>query len=200
MPNESARTIAEGYATGFLKELKLSGEIEQRCEWTCLLWSKDHWASQAQKAQLDLQQAKERVINSEKKNETVESLHMNSQFMNTVAQVYSRLFGGEAEYCDVKNFPNCPFMDQRQDLLMRGSLASTFVTILHKATMYAMLDSHPIDSGLVNEEYRDVYGINLTDFRDLENSLRDGRFEKLYRAVVKRARELANLPSARTDY
>ena len=60
--------------------------------------------------------------------------------------------------------------------------------------MYEMLDRHPIDSGLVNEEYSDVYGINLTDFQDLEESLADGRFATLYGAVLKRATQLAGLP------
>lgn len=56
-----------------------------------------------------------------------------------------------------------------------------------------MLDRHPIDSGLLNEEYNDVYGINLTNYEDLENSLADGRFGKLFEQVVKRASELAGL-------
>jgi hypothetical protein len=93
----------------------------------------------------------------------------------------------------VKIFANCPFMGQRQDLLKRGTLAGVFATILHKATSYAMLDQHPLDSGLIHEEYRDVYGIDLTNFTDLENSLSDGRFGKLYENVVKKARELAGI-------
>jgi len=78
-------------------------------------------------------------------------------------------------------------------LLKRGALAGVFATILHKATSYAMLDRHPLDSGLIHEEYGDVYGIDLTNFTDLENSLRDGRFGKLYESVVKKARELAGI-------
>lgn len=85
-------------------------------------------------------------------------------------------------------------MGQRQDLLRKGTLASVFVTILHKATLYSMLDDHPLDSGLLDEEYRNVYGIDLTNYQDLENSLRDGRFAKLFEATVKRARQLAGLP------
>ena len=84
-------------------------------------------------------------------------------------------------------------MDERQELLNSGPLASVFVTILHKATFYAMLDRHPLDSGLLDEEYRDVFGVDLTDFEDLERSLTDGRFEKLYAKVVKRAGELAGI-------
>jgi hypothetical protein len=122
-----------------------------------------------------------------------ETLFINSQFLNTVAQVYSKLFEAEERSCNVKNFPNCPFMGEREDLLNKGSLASVFVTILHKATFYAMLDRHPLHSGLIDEEYRNVYGIDLTDFQDLEHSLADGRFERLYAAVVKRATELAGL-------
>jgi len=112
--------------------------------------------------------------------------------VNTMAQVYAKLFGTE-QSCSVKKFVNCPFMGQRQDLLKSGSLAGVFATILHKATSYAMLDRHPLDSGLIHEEYMDVYGIDLTNFTDLEKSLRDGRFGKLYENVVKKARELAGI-------
>jgi hypothetical protein len=56
-----------------------------------------------------------------------------------------------------------------------------------------MLDQHPIDSGLMDDEYEDVYGINLTSFQDLERSLTDGRFQILYEAVLKRAKELAGI-------
>jgi hypothetical protein len=84
-------------------------------------------------------------------------------------------------------------MNERQDLLSRGSLASVFVTILHKATLYAMLDLHPLDSGLLDEDYKNVYGVDLTNFQDLQKSLVDGRFERLYAAVLKRAAELAGL-------
>lgn len=78
-------------------------------------------------------------------------------------------------------------------MLKRGTLAGVFATILHKAVSYAMLSRHPLDSGLIHEEYRDVYGIDLTNFMDLENSLTDGRFGKLYENVVKKARELAGM-------
>ena len=122
-------------------------------------------------------------------------MFVNSQFMNTVAQVYSKLFINAGQSCNVKKFTNCPFMEQRRDLLNRGSLASVFVTMLHKATFYAMLDRHPLDSGLIPEEYANVYGIDLTDYGDLEMSLKDGRFQKLYEVVVKRAMQLAGLPS-----
>ena len=139
-----------------------------------------------------LQQSKESTANSAES--TVETLFTNSQFLNTVAQVYSKLFGCKNQFCSVKIFANCPFLGQRQDLLKSGSLAGVFVTILHKAMLYAMLDRHPIDSGLVNEDYKDVYGVNLADFQDLEESLADGRFTTLYEAVVKRAMQLAGLP------
>ncbi len=185
---------AEWYAADFVKQLHLDAEVEQRCEWACLLWSKDHWAAEAQKAQITLQQTKEHVTKSSDNKKTLETLFTDSQFLNTVAQVYSKLFDGEDQSCGVKNFPSCPFMGQRQDLLTRGSMAGVFVTILHKATFYAMLDRHPIDSGLIHEEYNDVYGIDLTNFQDLEDSLRDGRFAQLFEAVVKRASQLAGIP------
>lgn len=185
--------IAEKYATDFTRQLHLDNQVEQRCEWSCILWSKDHWADQARKAKIDLHQAKERLSTSPDGSKTAETLFVNSEFLNTVAQVYSKLFNAREESCTVKNFPNCPFMGERQDLLNRGLLASVFVTILQKATFYAMLDRHPLDSGLLDEEYKDVYGVDLTDFQDLERSLADGRFEKLYASVVKRATELAGL-------
>ncbi len=185
---------AEWYAGDFAKQLQLDGEVEQRCERSCLLWSKDHWASEAQRAQIALQQTKERLTGSPENKKSLEALFSDSQFLNTVAQTYSKLFDGMQQSCSVKNFVNCPFMGQRQDLLKRGSLASIFVTILHKATFYAMLDRHPLDSGLIHEEYSDVYGIDLTNFLDLETSLMDGRFAKLYQAVVKRAKQLAGIP------
>jgi hypothetical protein len=189
---------AEWYAADFVNQLQLDAEMEQRCEWSCLLWSKDHWATEAQKAQITLQQTKERLTDSSGNKNTLETLFSDSQFLNTVAQVYSKLFNGTEQSCSVKIFASCPFMGQRQDLLRRGALASVFVTILHKATFYAMLDRHPIDSGLIHEEYDDVYGIDLTNFQDLEGSLRDGRFARLYEAVVKRATQLAGIPQKST--
>ena len=149
---------------------------------------------EAQKAQLALQQTKERLTDSPENKKSLEALFLDSQFINTVAQTYSKLFGGSEQCCSVKKFAICPFMGQRQDLLKRGALASVFATILHKATSYAMLDRHPLDSGLIHEEYKDVYGIDLTNFLDLETSLRDGRFAKLHEAVVKRAKQLAGIP------
>jgi hypothetical protein len=187
--------IAVKYAEEFAKELQLGSEIEQQCEWTCLLWSKDHWATQARQAQITLQQAKERLADTQSSKATIENLFVNSQFMNTVAQVYSKLFDSTGQSCTVKNFTHCPYMGQRQNLLNRGYLASVFVTMLHKATLYSMLDRHPLDSGLISEEYTDVYGIDLTNYQDLELSLTDGRFQNLYEAVVKRATQLAGIPS-----
>src|SRR5208283_5220566 len=179
------------YAAGFITQLHLDSKPDQRCEWSCLFWSKDHWAAEAKKAQINLQQTKERDRNSEQT--TSQTLLPESQFLNTVAQAYSRTFGRMDQFCDTKDFGKCPYMAQRQNLLETGSLASVFVTILHKATLYAMLDRHPIDSGLMNDEYEDVYGINLTSFQDLERSLMDGRFEILYEAVLKRAKQFAGI-------
>lgn len=193
LPDEQPRPIPEKFAADFIKELKLNAEVERRCEWSCLLWLKDHWASEAQKAKISVEHTKERLSTSPENTKTTEMFFLDSQFLNTVAQVYSKLFDGREQSCTVKNFPSCPFMDQREDLLIRGLLANTFVTILQKATFYAMLERHPLDSGLLHEEYTDVYGIDLTNFDDLEASLRDRRFDKLYRAVVNRASQLAGL-------
>ncbi len=185
---------AEWYAEDFAKQLRLDFEIEQRCERSCLLWSKDHWAAQAKNAQITFQQTKDRLSDSPQNQTSLQTLYSDSQFLNTAAQIYSRLFGDAEQFCGVKKFADCPFMGQRQELLRRGALANVFATILHKATLYAMLDRHPLDSGLIREEYADVYGIDLTDFKDLSKSLSDGRFAKLYGNVVKRARELAGIP------
>jgi hypothetical protein len=114
--------------------------------------------------------------------------------MNTVAQAYSKLFDVSERSCSVKRFSSCPFMEERDQLLGRGALASVFATILHKATLYSMLDEHPLDSGLLEEDYSNVYGIDLTDYQDLEKSLQDGRFTKLFEATVRRAGQLAGLP------
>ena len=175
-----------------MKQLHLGDEVEQRCEWSCLLWSRDYWAAEAQKTQIALQQIKDPITKSTRSEKTLNPLFLDSQFANTIAQVYAKFFGTE-QSCSVKKFANCPFMGQRQDLLKRGTLAGVFATILHKATSYAMLDRHPLDSGLIHEEYGDVYGIDLTNFTDLEDSLKDGRFGKLYENVVKKAKELAGI-------
>ncbi len=177
-----------------MRQLQLSSEVEQRCQWSCILWSKDYWAAEARKNQIGLQQSKEQLGGSSENKKGLQELFLDSQFLNTVAQVYGKLFGGSRNSCSVKDFPNCPFMGQRQELLKKGSLASVFVTILHKATSYAMLDQHPLDSGLLHEDYTDVYGIDLTNYQDLESSLLDGRFTKLYESVVKRAKQLAGIP------
>jgi hypothetical protein len=194
LPDDMITLIAEKFATDFINQLQLDTQAEQRCEWSCILWSKDHWAAQAQKAKIDLHQTKERLSSPPDSSKSFDTLFTNSQFLNTVAQVHSKLFDGTETSCTVKDFPNCPYMGQRQGLLNKGKLASVFVTILHKATLYSMLDEHPLDSGLLDEEYRNVYGIDLTNYQDLENSLRDGRFANLFEATVKRARQLAGLP------
>ena len=194
LADEKLTQLVMKYAESFIGKLKLGAGIEQKCEWSCLLWSKDHWAFEARKATVALQQTKEQSGKSVADAKSIEALSSDTQFLNTVAQVYARLLDGTQQSCSVKDFPHCPFMDQRADLLRKGGLAGVFVTILHKATFYAMLDRHPIDSGLIHEEYSDVYGINLSDYSDLEKSLTDGRFERLYQEVLKRASQLAGIP------
>jgi hypothetical protein len=200
MSTEPKDRTAEWYAQDFISQLRLGKEVEHKCEWSCLLWSKDYWAIEAQRRQVELQQAKDNMNLSQESKGSLEVVFSNSQFLNTVARVYSRFFGGIEHSCTVKSFPDCPFMGERAGLLQRGSLASVFVTILHKAVSYAMLDKHPLDSGLYNDEYNDVYGIQLTDFRDLEVSLRDGRFAILYENVLRRAREFAGIPNPKRDW
>ena len=181
----------EWYATDFLNQLHLDSGVERKCEWTCLLWSKENAAKAAERAQVNLQLSKQHVSSSA---DIAEGSVPNAQFLNTVAQVYGRLFGFSDESCNIRVFDRCPHLSQRDELLGRGSLASVFVTILHKAAMSAMTDRHPLDSGMVNEEYNDVYGVDLTNYRDLEDSLKDGRFQTLYQAVLNRAKQLAGIP------
>lgn len=188
-----AASAAEKFATEFINRLQMENESQQRCEWSCILWSKDHWASQAQKSKINLQQTKDRPGSSEN-SERIATLFANSEFLNTVAQVYSKLFDGTEKSCSVKTFSTCPFMVERDQLLKQGALASVFATILHKATLYSMLDEHPLDSGLLEEDYGNVYGVDLTNYQDLENSLQDGRFARLFEATVSRAKQLAGLP------
>jgi hypothetical protein len=47
----------------------------------------------------------------------------------------------------------------------------------------------------MDDAYEEVYGVNLTTFKDLQDSLMDGRFDKLYQVVAKRAAELAGFYS-----
>jgi hypothetical protein len=196
LPHDQTTQMAETYAADFTAQLRLDNRLEQKCEWSFIIWFKDHWADEAQKAKIDLHQWEERLSASPDVTKTTEALFTNSQFLNTVAQVYSKLFSAQEKSCAVKSFLSCPYMGERQDLLNKGSLATVFVTILQKATFYAMLDRHPLDSRLLNEEYNDVYGVDLTVYQDLEHSLTDGRFEKLYEAVMKRGTELAGLRPA----
>jgi len=197
LPTDDLTTIAEKYVTDFMKELRLDSKVEERCDWCCLLWSRDYWAERARKAQIDLQQMKEHVNRYPTESKNLTAFYANSQFLNTVAQVYAKLFSEEENSCPVKSFINCPYVDKREHLLRKGSLASVFITILDKAVSYAMLERHPLDSGLLDEEYENVYGIDLTNFEDLQQSMTDGRFRTLFNVTVKRSRELAGIPSCK---
>jgi len=196
LSTDDLTTIAEKYATDFIKELQLDSKVEEKCDFCCLLWSRDYWAERARKAQMDIQQMKEHLNSSSIGAKNLTAFCANSQFLNTVAQVYAKLFSEEEKSCAVKIFTNCPFVDKREHLLRKGSLASMFITILHKAVSYSMLERHPLDSGLLDEEYENVYGIDLTNFQDLQQSMIDGRFRTLFDVTVKRSRELAGIPSS----
>jgi hypothetical protein len=195
LPTDDLTPIAEKYAIDFIKELHLDSKVEEKCDWCCLLWSRDYWAERARKAQIDIQQMKEHVNRSPAQSNNLTAFYENSQFLNTVAQVYAKLFS-EENSCAVKSFTNCPYVDKREHLLRKGSLASIFITILHKAVSYSMLERHPLDSGLLDEEYENVYGIDLTNFQDLQQSMIDGRFRTLFNLTVKRSQELAGIPSS----
>ena len=193
MKQQSERPIdiASRYAMEFATQMQLGTEIEQKCEWSCILWSRDHWVKDAERAQIILQQIKDQLPTSSTKH--VEEQALDTEFRNTVSQVYSRLFNDDKKSCNIKQYADCPYIDQREQLLRTGAIASIFVTILHKAVSYSMLDRHPLDSGLLDEEYADVYGVDLTNYDDLEKSLTDGRFRKLFNNVLKKALQLSGL-------
>jgi hypothetical protein len=154
---------------------------------------KEHWAADGQKAQIRLQQTREHLSQFSREMKNLDPHISEAKFQNTVAQVYSRLFADTESVCPVKSFGSCPYMDHRENLLRRGLLANAFVTILQKATFYAMRERHREDSGLLDDEYDNVFGIDLTDFQDLKQALSDGRFESLFQVVANRAAELAGL-------
>jgi hypothetical protein len=183
--------IASRYAMEFTTQMQLGTELEKKCEWSCILWSKDHWMKEADKGQIMLQLAKDQLTSTPDKR--VEEQNLDAHFRNTVSQVYSRLFNDGEKSCNIKRFAECPCMNQREHLLKQGAIAGIFVTILHRAVSYSMLDRHPLDSGLLPEEYEDVYGVDLTNYCDLEKSLIDGRFKELYDNVLRRAKQLSGL-------
>lgn len=195
MNEQQLRGIAEKFSGRFLKELHGESRAEWNCEWNCSLWLTERYASEAKKSQIRLQQAKEHLGEASSSSASLRSLFMEAQFRNTAAQVYSRIFDGSGRTCDVKVFSKCPYLEQRNELMRLGTLANAFMTLLQKATHFSMLERHPEDSGLINDEYEEVYGINLTNFKDLQDSLMDGRFDKLYQAVAKRAAGLAGFHS-----
>ena len=179
--------IAEKYAERFLRELRQNSEVEQRCEWTCILWLKEHYASDAKKLQIRFQQAKERLSESGASSDRLMPLLMEAQFRNTIGQAYAQFFGDSAQTCGGNEFHDCPYLRQRDQFLRQGTLANAFTALLQKATNFSMLEKHPEDNGLLDDDYGEVFGINLTNFQDLQDSLRAGRFEKLFQAVAKRA-------------
>ena len=185
--------IATVYAKDFAAKIRVSKQIEQRCEWSCTLWSREHWTKIAARTRITVQQNRDHSPDL-KSASIIEEQLLDAQFLSTISQVYSRLYNGD-ETCNTKRFTNCPFLNKRGKLLEQGNLADIFTTILHKAVSYSMLDKHPLDSGLLHEEYDDVYGVDMTNYQDLETSLRDGRFAKLYEAVSKKALQLAGLSS-----
>jgi len=184
--------IASQYAADYAAKMQLGIGADQRCEWSCILWSTDHWAKDAEQAQLLLQQTKDKLV-SPVSTRIIEEQVTDTHFRNTVSQVYSRLFNDDEKTCDTKLFASCPHMKQREQLLRTGALAGIFVTILHKAVSYSMLDRHPLDSGLLHEDYTDAYGVDLSTYDDLTKSLNDGRFEELYDNVLRKALQLSGL-------
>jgi len=101
-----------------------------------------------------------------------------------------RDFGDSAQTCGSNEFHDCPYLRQRDQFLRQGTLANAFMTLLQKATNFSMLEKHPEDNGFLDDDYIKVFGINLSNFQDLQDSLGDGRFEKLFLVVAKRAAEL----------
>jgi len=191
MKPEKSVEIATKYAKDFSAMMQGSKQIEQRCEWSCFLWSREHWTTIAARVQFTVQQSIDHSPDLKSARILEEQLH-DAQFLNTISEVYSRLYNGY-ETCSTKKFTNCPFLNKRGKLLEQGNLANIFATIIHKAASYFMLDKHPLDSGLLHEEYDDVYGVDMTNYQDLETSPRDGRLAKLYDAVSRKALQLSGL-------
>ncbi len=102
--------MAETYASDFLENLRLDSALEERCQFSCVLWSKDYWAGQAHKAKMNLQYSKEYLSDSQENAESLEAQFLDSEFQNTVAKVYSQLFSAEEESGVAKDFQGCPFM------------------------------------------------------------------------------------------
>ena len=183
---ENPRQIAERYASEFLKELNPNNNPRQECEWTCLLWSQEYWSERARRAKIGLVEMKERLNSTQ--NSELNQLSSESRYLNTTALVYSNLFQDGEKSCDVKKFWACPHLEQREALIRTGELANLFMTIVHKAALSSMLEKYPIDNGLRQIEYHDVYGVDVSDFTDLTDSLTDGRFAKLYNAALMSSR------------
>ena len=179
--------LAEEYAERFLRELRQNPKPEQRCEWTCTLWLKEHYASDAKRLQVRFQQVKERFSESGANSDRLKPLLIEAQFRNTIAQAYAQFFGDSPQTCGSNEFHDCPYLRQRDQFLRQGTLANAFMTLLQKATNFSMLEKHPEDNGLLDDDYSEVFGIDLTNFQDLQDSLRDGRFKKLFQVVAKRA-------------
>ena len=184
---KNPRQIAERYASEFLRELNPNKNPKHDCEWTCLLWSQEYWSERAKRAKISLLEMKERSKNS-MQNSELDQLSSETQYLNTTALVYSNLFKDAEKSCDVKKFSACPHLQQREGLIRTGELANSFMTIIHKATFSSMLEKYPIDNGLRQDEYHDVYGVDVSDFTDLTDSLTDGRFAKLYNAALMSSR------------
>ncbi len=98
MNEQQLHKQAEEYATRFLKELENS-KVEQKCDWTCSVWLKERYAEDAKRFQIRLQQAKEHLGESSTSSDRLRSIFLETQVRNTVAQVYSQLFGGSRHGC-----------------------------------------------------------------------------------------------------
>lgn len=42
LQTDDLASIAEKYATDFIEELQLDSEVDEKCDWCCLLWSRDY--------------------------------------------------------------------------------------------------------------------------------------------------------------
>ena len=186
---KTPRQIAERYASEFIRELNPSNNPKQNCEWTCLLWSQEYWSERAKRAKIGLLEMKDRSKNVTQ-NSNLDHLSSESQYLNTTVLVYTSLFQDSEKSCDVKKFWGCPHLEQRDSLISTGELANSFMTIVHKATLSSMLEKYPIDNGLRQDEYHDVYGVDVSDFTDLKDSLMDGRFAKLYDVALMSSRAM----------
>jgi hypothetical protein len=150
------------------------------CEWRCLLWLAEHHRHRAVDAsQHALNPVRQMGLVLDGKRDFPESQADYARFVQVVRDVLDEAFSANGLSCPTKNFQQCPYLENRALLMKQGAFASELLTVLQKAVHLSMLVKYPLDSGLRADEFRDVLGIDLTNFSDLSRSFDDGRFQRL---------------------